>query len=81
MCDLCISKSAHNYNCFYMILQALGNVNLKVVPTPNVELTLILPFIFSTSILQMDSPNPVPWIFSLALTKRSNTESILSFCG
>ena len=38
----------------------IGSVNLKVLPFPNSDSTLILPPIFSTNILQMDNPNPAP---------------------
>ena len=56
----------------YIILRVYwaGNVNLKVVPLPNCDSTFICPPIFSTNILQMDSPNPVPCMFSFAFTKR-----------
>lgn len=39
-----------------------GSSTINVLPTSIVESTLIVPFIFSTIDLQIDNPNPAPWV-------------------
>ena len=53
-------------------------VNQNKVPTPSFDSTPISPPSFSTMVLQMDRPRPVPCWKLFSLTKRPKTESILS---
>jgi len=51
---------------------AVGSTTVKTVPSPNRELTQILPLCPSTIDLTMDRPSPVPGVSSGMLLARKN---------
>ena len=61
-----------------LLVDSSGRTKVNVVPLPTSEVTDMLPPRRSMMVLQIESPNPVPWAKLFTLTKRSNTRSTLS---
>ena len=70
--------SSSFFSASVLLVDSSGRTKVNVVPLPTSEVTDMLPPRRSMMVLQIESPNPVPWAKLFTLTKRSNTRSTLS---